>query len=111
MRTLSDLKKHAHLYEWSLIKNSWYKTVPDYQAQWREVTSTNTVGIRLKTIKNGEVIHGFLDWPKASELTIAINDCMVIVTINRIIPADCNMDRQESIHTMQYHLRPNLNLL
>jgi hypothetical protein len=108
MKTLSDLKKHAHIYEWALVSNSWFKQVPDFQASYRTVTRVQSTKLALKTIKDGVISESWIDFPKASELTITLKDCEYILTINRIIPADLNMQREESIHTMVYKLRPDL---
>jgi hypothetical protein len=111
MKTLADLKKHAHIYEWALTHNSWYKSVPNFQSAWRSVARVLSNKLALNTIKDGLTIEGWIYFPKASELTISHDSCHYIITINRVIPADPNMGREESIHTMQYHLRPNLESL
>lgn len=111
MKTLADLKREGHLFEWSLQHNSWYATVPDFQKAWRPMSKSNTLAFYLKTNKNGLECDSLIYWPKASELTIKQDGLQYVLTIERKIPADPNMDREESIHTMIYFLRPNLNLI
>ena len=116
MKTLADLKRNAHIYEWAMTKNSWYTALESRVTEWREVAETTTKQIGFKTKKvltDGTIIPttSWLDWPKASELTITQEGCHYVVTINRTIPADPNMQRKETIHTLQYHLRPNLKLI
>ena len=105
--TLAELKRTAEHFEWALVHNSWYPQVPDYQAQWRAVTRKNSVGMKLKTFKNGEFMEGSIDWPKATEVMIKHDSCHWVVTINRLCGGHGNI--AESTHTMIYHLRPNLN--
>jgi len=71
MKTLKDLKQTAHKYEWSLISNSWYQNVPSQQAEPRRVGRVATQRMTLLTVKNGENKESWLDFPKASELSIS----------------------------------------
>jgi len=102
MKTLSDFKRQVSNYEFSLISNSLYATVPEFQSSWRPVASQNTVGFTLKTTRNGEVSESFLDWPMASELTFKGSK----MTIKRIFPAHAGqLEPKETSHTMIYELR------
>jgi hypothetical protein len=107
MKTLSDLKKTAHKYEWLLTHNSWYSTPGVASDQWRTVSAVLTNKMSLNTLINGVIKQSWIDFPKASELTIKhLGLNAYELTINRIIKADPWMDRPESVHTMIYKIRP-----
>jgi hypothetical protein len=107
MKTLADLKKHAHLYDWSLLSNSWYKEVPFFQSQYRTVARVQSSKLSLNTVKDGKLSESWIDLPKASELTMAINDdCTITLIIARVCKG-C-YGEPDKIHTMVYRLRPNL---
>lgn len=107
MKTLADLKKTAHKYEWALVSNSWYKQVPEFQAAYRKVSRVQSSKLALETIKDGQSMDSWIDFPKASELEIR-HICLshYDLTIRRVIEADERMQRPESIHTMVYKLKP-----
>jgi len=110
--TLSKLKETAELYEWALVHNSWFQSVPDFQSSWRKVNSKNTVGLTLLTYhasNNGKATASHIDWPKASETTITHDSCHWVVTINRVCKGGHGIS--DKVHTMIYHLRPNLDLI
>lgn len=109
MKTLSDLKKHIHIYELSLIHNSWYKSVPEHQTAWRSVARVKSNKFSLNTMKDCLTTESWLDFPKASELTLKIENCEIIMTIKRVIHGGFGVE--DSTHTMIYKLRPNLNTL
>jgi hypothetical protein len=107
MKTLADLKKHAHLYEWALVSNSWYKEVPEFQAEYRSVARVQSSKLSLNTVKDGQQCESWLDFPKASELTMTINDdCTTTLIIARVCKGFHG--EPDKIHTMIYRLRPNL---
>lgn len=104
--TLAQLKRQADIWEWSLLANSWYSSVPDFQKAWRKVGSKNTVGFTLLTEKDGKISESSLDWPKASEVEIVYSYSHkgYLVQITR----KCG-DRPD--HIMIYALRPNLEYI
>lgn len=111
MKTLADIKREANKYEWSLTSNSWYQSVPEFQSAWRKVSRLQSNRLALKTLKDGTESDSWIDFPKASEITIQHNGLSsYTLTINRIIPGNPNMDRPDSVHTMTYALRPILEL-
>jgi hypothetical protein len=113
MKTLADLKRDSHKYEWSLTFNSWYASqpVPEYQIAYRKVSRVQSSRLALITIKDGIEKESWMDFPKASELTIRHNGLSsYTLTFKRIIPANPNMQRAETVHTMEYQLRPILEL-
>lgn len=111
MKTLADIKRDAAKYEWSLTANSWYKSVPEFQSAYRRVSRLQGSKFALATIKDGQESDSWIDFPKASEITLRHNGLSsYTLTINRIIPGNPNMDRPESVHTMVYQLRPILEL-
>lgn len=99
MKTLADLKRTAHLYEWSLVHNSWFKDVPSFQREFRRVTKLQSKSFAIGIVKNGELLDSWQDFPKSSELRIEHNGDLITLTITR----DCG-DRPA--HVMQYILRP-----
>lgn len=109
MKTLAELKKQIHLFELSLAHNSWYKTVPEFQQVWRSVARVQSGKFSLNTIKDGKLSESWIDFPKASEMTLTIENCLIYLTIERVIPGGFGVE--DSTHTMIYKLRPNLNLL
>ena len=107
--TLAQLKREADIWEWSLLENSWYKSVPEFQRAWRKVGSKNTVGFTLLTLKDGKINESSIDWPKASEIEITYSDNHDgwLVQINRVCKGAWG--EPDKIHTMIYQLRPNLD--
>ncbi len=39
MKTLADLKRQAKYFEWKLTSNSFYKNIPEHQANYRRVSA------------------------------------------------------------------------
>lgn len=70
MKNLSQLKLNAHRFEWSMISNSWFDSVPDFLANFRRVSRVQTQRLAFITIKNGESRESWTDFPKASNLII-----------------------------------------
>ena len=104
MKTLKDLKQTAHKYTWSLTSNSWYQNVPSRQAEPRRVGRVATQRMTLLTTKNGETQESWLDFPKASELSINHYGLSKYkLTITRPI------DNREP-HVMVYMLAPIIEL-
>lgn len=104
MKTLADLKRNANKFQWSLIKNSWFGAIPEHQLGFRDVGTMKTIEFSLLTNKNGELTDSWIEWPKASELTmhkvIAHGICMGYeVTFTRDTGA-------VNPHVMIYWLRP-----
>lgn len=109
MKTLKDLKQNAHKYEWSLVKNSWYENVPEFQKAYRKVGRVLTNKFSLLTLKNGIESESWIDLPKASELQIKhFGLDFYEITIERVI----NEFHDGSIqyHVMKYKLKPILEL-
>lgn len=103
MKTLADLKRDASKYQWSLIKNSWYDGIPEYQLAFRDVGRVQGSKFSLWTNKDGSLCESWVDFPKASDLTIeavmAHGICMGYeVTFKR------HVGKAEP-HTMIYWLR------
>lgn len=107
MKTLSDLKKNASLYEWELISNSWFKELPKFQRTFRKVGRTLSSKFSLLTDKNndGKLIESWIDFPKASELQILkMTNDETLYTI--LIKRDCGKD--QPIHEMTYLLKKSI---
>lgn len=108
MKTLKDLKSNANKFKWSLIKNSWYQSVPDFQKSPRKVGQVLTNKFSLITIKNGVESESWLDFPKAKELSINKFDNGVYeITINKILQEYA--DGSIQYHLMIYRLYPIFN--
>jgi hypothetical protein len=111
MKTLADLKRNLHNCEFKLFENSWYKQLPEFQAQWRKVGKVNSVGFTLLTDKqgNGEYSHSHIDYPKASEIQlIQLNEEKTHFTL--IIKRDCYTKHQVTVeHIMIYEIKLHNN--
>ena len=115
MKTLSDLKRDCRNFKWSLVSNSFYKDIPSFQAEFRRVSIVKSTKFALETKRDEHTIDAWLDFPKASELTIKKIDCVggnwagcdhdYEITINRILKG--NFSIPDSVHTMVYHLIPD----
>lgn len=101
MKTLADLKRNAANYKWSLIVNSWFGEVPEFQQVFRKVGRVRTSDFSLLTNKDGVVKESWINWPKAKELTIT-----QLETGNYHVEMkfDCGSDRP--VHVMAYQLNP-----
>ena len=105
MKTLADLKRNAHKYQWQLTKNSWYENIPEFQAVPRKVATVQSSKFSLLTIKNGVESESWIDFPKAGELTIQHNGLSVYdITIKRELQSYA--DGSIQYHIMKYRLSP-----
>ena len=109
MKTLADLKRNANKYTWALTKNSWYETIPDFQAQPRKVATIQSSKFSLLTLKNGVESESWIDWPKAGELEIKHYGLSVYdITIKRELQSYADGSKQ--YHIMKYRLSPIFEL-
>lgn len=113
MKTLADLKREAKNYTWEMYYNSWFggylKPGQKFYGLQRKVLKTQSNSLRLESpTSNG---GSWLDWPKASELTITdkvfaggqektADHGEYILTITPPDEKEC---------TIYYHLRPLIN--
>jgi hypothetical protein len=105
MKTLSDLKRNCANYNWSLQSNSFYAEVPDHQKSYRRVSCVQSTKFALETRKDEHMVDSWVNFPKASELTITPSGNHFIVTINRALEG--NFSIPSSVHTMIYLLQSN----
>lgn len=70
MKNLAQLKLNAHRFKWSMLKNSWFDSVPEFLSDFRPVSRVLTQKIAFITIKNGESRESWTDFPKAKNLSI-----------------------------------------
>ncbi len=104
MQTLSDLKKNCANYEWALIENSWSKCVPDFQKCFRKVGRVQSQKFTLLTIKNGVESESWVDFPKASELTIQRNIHNLSDSYTIFFTRKCGENQPD--HVMCYLIKP-----
>ena len=94
MKTLADLKRQAKNYEWSMLSNSWFKTVPDFLVRFRKVEQTGSRDITFETIKNGVKTYSGTAWPKAKLLEITQHEAIeggFYVTFHGETEKDCTL--------------------
>lgn len=55
-----------------MVRHDWYPSGP-LIGQDREIVSTNSVGIKIKTTRNGETVESGMDWPRLNEVKFTEN--------------------------------------
>jgi hypothetical protein len=70
MKNLSELKLNAHRFQWSMLQNTWFDSVPEFLSAFRPVSRVQTQKLAFTTIKNGISTESWTDFPKAKNLSI-----------------------------------------
>lgn len=102
LNTLKDLKANAHKYEWKLLSNSFYSSIPSHQDCYRKVGSAKSTRFSLLTNLDGQVKESWVDFPKAKELKITHFG----LDFYRL---EITRDLEDSVnnpHVMVYELKP-----
>lgn len=55
-----------------MVRHDWYPSGP-LIGQEREIVSTNSVGIKIKTERDGETVESGMDWPRGKYITFTEN--------------------------------------
>lgn len=67
-KTIAEFKREAK--QGHFMKGGFYGTSRPAD-EWREITGTQSNGLRLKTTRDGKTFSSFFDYPKAKDCEIA----------------------------------------